>query len=80
MSYLNKFPTYCIFSLKENDAVIQFSGDKLMRVSYAPGLVTMIAEVRQLSAMGYKIPSSIEETYLQARKFMKYAKILEQVL
>lgn len=60
--------------------MVQFSNDKLMRVSYSPGLVSMITEVRQLSAMGYKIPSNIEDTYVQAKKFIKYAKILEQVL
>ncbi|KAK9747136.1 Dynein heavy chain, N-terminal region 1 [Popillia japonica] len=66
-------------SLKENEPVVQFSEDKLMRVSYSSGLVSMISEVRQLSAMGYSIPSSIEDTYIQAKKFMKYAKILEQI-
>lgn len=66
-------------SLKENEPVVQFSEDKLMRVSYSSGLVSMISEVRQLSAMGYNIPSNIEDTYIQAKKFMKYAKILEQI-
>ncbi|GJQ81470.1 btv [Trypoxylus dichotomus] len=66
-------------SLKENDPVIQFSEDKLMRVSYSAELVSLIAEVRQLSAMGYSIPSSIEDIYVKAKKFMRYAKILEQI-
>lgn len=50
-----------------------------MRVNYSPRLVTLISEVRQLRVMGYHIPSIIEETSDQAKKFMKYARSLEQI-
>lgn len=67
------------FSLKETDPVVQFSKDKLMKVNYPSRLITLISEVRQLKAMGYHIPSMIEETSEHAKKFMKFARILEQV-
>ncbi|XP_066245842.1 cytoplasmic dynein 2 heavy chain 1 [Euwallacea similis] len=66
-------------SLKETDPVVQFSQDKLMKVNYPSRLITLIFEVRQLQAMGYHIPSIIEETSNYAKKFMKYARILEQI-
>ncbi|XP_050308266.1 cytoplasmic dynein 2 heavy chain 1-like [Anthonomus grandis grandis] len=66
-------------SLKETDPVIQFSRDKLMKVNYSARLITLIAEVRQLRAMGYHIPSLVEETSEHAKKFMKFAKTLEQI-
>ncbi|KAG5867051.1 hypothetical protein JTB14_004845 [Gonioctena quinquepunctata] len=66
-------------SLKESDPVVQFSKQKLMHVNYSPRLVVLISEVRQLKAMGYHIPSMIEETSEHAKKFMKFARILEQV-
>lgn len=50
-----------------------------MKVNYSPRLVTLISEVRQLKAMGYHIPSAIEQTSEHAKKFMKYARLLEQV-
>lgn len=67
------------FSLKETDPVVEFSQDKLMKVNYPSRLITLISEVRQLKAMGYHIPSTIEETSEHAKKFMKYARLLEQV-
>ncbi|XP_018579489.1 cytoplasmic dynein 2 heavy chain 1 [Anoplophora glabripennis] len=66
-------------SLRESDPVVQFSKQKLMKVNYSPRLVTLISEVRQLKAMGYHIPSVIEQTSDHAKKFMKYARLLEQI-
>nr|XP_022905741.1 cytoplasmic dynein 2 heavy chain 1 [Onthophagus taurus] len=66
-------------SLKETEPVVKFSENKLMKVNYSSRLVTLVNEVRQLSAMGYRIPNNIEETADLARKFMKYAKVLEQI-
>lgn len=68
------------FSLKETDPVVQFSANKMMRVNYSSQLVTLIREVRQLAILGYRIPNNIEEISNHAKKFMKHAKILEQVL
>lgn len=68
------------FSLKESDPVVKFtSNSKLMKVTYSPRLVTLISEVRQLTALGYRIPSKIEELSAHAKRFITYAKILEQV-
>ncbi|CAG9772440.1 unnamed protein product [Ceutorhynchus assimilis] len=66
-------------SLKETGPVIQFSKDKLMKVNYPSRLITLISEIRQLKAMGYNIPSLIDETSDHAKKFMKFARILEQI-
>ncbi|KAK5644080.1 hypothetical protein RI129_007925 [Pyrocoelia pectoralis] len=66
-------------SLQETDQVVQFSANKLMRVNYSSDLVTLIQEVRQLSVLGYRIPSHIEETATYAKKFMKHANVLQQI-
>lgn len=80
MYFFFKFSFFNIpFSLKETDPVVEFSQDKLMKVNYPSRLITLISEVRQLKAMGYHIPSTIEETSEHAKKFMKYARLLEQV-
>ncbi|CAG9863949.1 unnamed protein product [Phyllotreta striolata] len=65
--------------LKESDPVVEFSDDKLMRVTFSPRLIVLISEVRQLGAMGYQIPAAIRETSEHAKKFMKLARILEQI-
>lgn len=60
--------------------MVQFTtASKLMKVNYSPRLVTLISEVRQLTALGYRIPSLIEQTSSHAKQFMKYAKTLEKV-
>lgn len=51
----------------------------MMRVNYSSQLVALIHEVRQLTALGYRIPASIQEISNHAEQFMKHAKILEQV-
>lgn len=68
-----------IFSLRETEPVVRFSTGQLMLVNYAPRLVSLVREYRQLAAMGYRIPSHIEQTAIHAKQFMKYAKALEQV-
>lgn len=67
-------------TLKETDPVVEFFAKKLMRVNFSPRLVVLISEVRQLGAMGYQIPTLIKETSDHAKKFMKFARILEQVI
>ena len=69
-----------VLTLKESDPVVQFSKDnKLMRVNYSDRLVTLISEVRQFKALGYHIPSHIDQTSEHAKEFMKLARVLEQV-
>lgn len=65
--------------LRETDPVVKFSENKLMTVNYSPRFITLTREVRQLSALGYRIPSNIMEVNDHAKQFIKYAKILEQV-
>ena len=50
-----------------------------MTVNYNPGLIALIREVRQLSALGFAIPRKIQETAAEASKYMKQAKALEKV-
>ncbi|KAJ3658119.1 hypothetical protein Zmor_009877 [Zophobas morio] len=70
-----------VLSLKESDPVVQFSkNNKLMRVNYSDLLVTLISEVRQFKALGYHIPSHIDQTSEHAKEFMKLARVLEQVI
>ncbi|GLV36076.1 beethoven [Carabus blaptoides fortunei] len=66
-------------SLRETEPVVRFSAGQLMLVNYSSRLVSLVREYRQLAAMGYRIPSHIEQTALHAKQFMKYAKALEQV-
>ncbi|XP_017783105.1 PREDICTED: cytoplasmic dynein 2 heavy chain 1 [Nicrophorus vespilloides] len=66
-------------SLCETDPVVQFTTNKLMKVNYAPRLVGLISEVRQLSALGYNIPEIITKTSEHAKQFIKFAKYLEQI-
>ncbi|XP_056634261.1 cytoplasmic dynein 2 heavy chain 1 [Diorhabda sublineata] len=66
-------------SLKETDPVVEFSKEKLMHVNYSPRLVILISEVRQLKAMGYHVPSVIVETSEHAKRFMRFARVLEQI-
>lgn len=70
---------YFLYRLRETDPVVKFSSNKLMTVNYSPRFVTLTREVRQLSALGYRIPSNILEVNEHAKQFVKYAKILEQV-
>lgn len=72
--------TYVLtFSLRESDPVVEFSDKKLMKVNFSSRLAILITEVRQLISMGYRVPHPIEETTGHARKFLRYAKALEQV-
>ena len=54
-------------------------GDGKLQVHYEDRLVTLIREVRQLSGMGYAVPSAIQQTANTGRKFYKQAVILKQV-
>lgn len=66
--------------LQESDPVVKFSSSKLMIVNYSKQFITLTREVRQLSALGYRIPSNITEVNEHAKQFIKFAKILEQVI
>ena len=63
-----------------DEPVVKYDEGKLMHVNYHPKLVGLVKEVRQLSVLGYKIPMKIQEAAHLAKKFMKQAKDLEQVI
>ncbi|RDD40688.1 Cytoplasmic dynein 2 heavy chain 1 [Trichoplax sp. H2] len=48
-------------------------------VHYSERLVTLLREVRQLSALGYVIPAKIQHASETARKFYRHGVILKQV-
>ncbi|CAG0883700.1 unnamed protein product [Cyprideis torosa] len=50
-----------------------------MVVNYNPDLVTLIREVRQLSALGFAVPRKIQDVTAEAGKYMRQAKALEKV-
>ncbi|XP_075248310.1 cytoplasmic dynein 2 heavy chain 1-like [Convolutriloba macropyga] len=53
--------------------------DGHLRVNFRERLVTLIREVRNLSAMGFTIPAKIQQTVQQGQKFYQYAMVLKQV-
>lgn len=53
-------------------------GKKLM-VNYSPRLVTLLREVRQLSILGLKIPTSIKDIANTAQQFYTHAIVLKQI-
>ena len=53
--------------------------DGKLRVHYSDRLVTLLREVRQLSAFGFSVPAKIQQTTSTADKFYKYGVILKQV-
>ena len=53
--------------------------DGKLRVHYGDKLVTLLREVRQLSSLGFTIPSKIQQTANTAQKFYRHGVILKQV-
>ena len=53
--------------------------DGRLRVHYSDKLVTLLREVRQLSALGFPVPSKIQHTSSIAEKFYRHAVVLKQV-
>ena len=53
--------------------------DGRLRVHYSDRLVTLLREVRQLSALGFPVPSKIQHTSSIAEKFYRHAVVLKQV-
>lgn len=50
-----------------------------LNILYSDRLVTLLREVRQLSALGFAIPAKIQHVANTAQKFCKQAVILKQV-
>ncbi|XP_043928516.1 cytoplasmic dynein 2 heavy chain 1 isoform X1 [Protopterus annectens] len=53
--------------------------DGRLKIHYSDRLVTLLKEVRQLSALGFVIPAKIQQASSTAQKFYKQAVILKQV-
>ncbi|KAM7436007.1 Cytoplasmic dynein 2 heavy chain 1 [Porites harrisoni] len=53
--------------------------DGKLRVHYGDRLVTLMREVRQLSALGFSVPAKIQQTASTANKFYRHGMILKQV-
>ncbi|XP_069495113.1 cytoplasmic dynein 2 heavy chain 1 isoform X2 [Ambystoma mexicanum] len=53
--------------------------DGALKIHYSDRLVTLLREVRQLSALGFVIPAKIQQAANTAQKFYKQAVILKQV-
>lgn len=54
--------------------------DGKLRVNYGDRLVTLLREVRNLTAMGFSIPAKIQSTAHTAQQFYRHGVILKQVL
>jgi dynein heavy chain 2 len=53
--------------------------DGRLRIQYSDRLVTLLREVRQLSALGFAIPAKIQQAANTADKFYGQAIVLKQV-
>lgn len=53
--------------------------DGKLSVNYGDRLVTLLREVRQLTAMGFSIPAKIQHCAHTAQKFYRHGVILKQV-
>ncbi|XP_053400577.1 cytoplasmic dynein 2 heavy chain 1-like [Mercenaria mercenaria] len=67
-------------SLETNGRLMELdtkSGE--LRVNYGDRLVTLMREVRQLSALGFAVPAKIQHVASTAQKFYRHGCILKQV-
>lgn len=54
-------------------------GDGKLHVHYSDRLVTLLREVRQLTAFGFTVPVKIQSVANTAQKFYRHGVILKQV-
>uniref|UniRef100_H3AMW9 Uncharacterized protein n=1 Tax=Latimeria chalumnae TaxID=7897 RepID=H3AMW9_LATCH len=68
------------FSLKASGRVMELDhSDGKLNIHYSDRLVTLLREVRQLSALSFAIPAKIQQASKTAQKFYRQAVILKQV-
>lgn len=53
--------------------------DGHLKIHYSDRLVSLLREVRQLSALGFNIPAKIQQAANTAEKFYRQAIVLKQV-
>jgi dynein heavy chain 2 len=69
-----------LFSLETSGRLMELdSRDGKLRVLYGDRLVTLLNEVRQLSSLGYEIPSKINKCVDIGKKFYQYGVELQAV-
>uniref|UniRef100_A0AAR2JK60 Cytoplasmic dynein 2 heavy chain 1 n=1 Tax=Pygocentrus nattereri TaxID=42514 RepID=A0AAR2JK60_PYGNA len=67
-------------SLQASNRVMELDHtDGKLKIHYSERLVSLLREVRQLSALGFSIPSKIHQAAGTAEKFYRQAMILKQV-
>ncbi|KAG7470921.1 hypothetical protein MATL_G00119020 [Megalops atlanticus] len=67
-------------SLQASNRVMELDHiDGKLKIQYSDRLVTLLREVRQLSALGFAIPAKIQQAANTADKFYRQAIILKQV-
>ena len=67
-------------SLETSGRLMKFnSNDGTVRVLYGNRLVTLLNEARQLSSLGYDIPSKINKCVEVGKKFYQYGVELQAV-
>uniref|UniRef100_A0A4W3JIK2 Dynein cytoplasmic 2 heavy chain 1 n=1 Tax=Callorhinchus milii TaxID=7868 RepID=A0A4W3JIK2_CALMI len=67
-------------SLQASGQVMELDhSDGKLKIHYSDRLVTLLREVRQLSALGFAIPAKIQQAAITAQKFYRQAIILKQV-
>ncbi|XP_053561557.1 cytoplasmic dynein 2 heavy chain 1 [Bombina bombina] len=68
------------FCIQPNSNVMELDHvSGALKIHYSDRLVTLLREVRQLSALGFVIPAKIQQATKMAHKFYKQAIILKQV-
>lgn len=76
-SNYNSLPLY---SLQASNRVMDLDHvDGRLKIQYSDRLVSLVREVRQLSALGFPIPAKIQQAANTADKFYRQAIVLKQV-
>ncbi|XP_073719558.1 cytoplasmic dynein 2 heavy chain 1 [Misgurnus anguillicaudatus] len=67
-------------SLQASSRVMELDhADGTLKIQYSDRLVSLLREVRQLSALGFSIPAKIQQAANTAEKFYRQAIVLKQV-
>lgn len=70
----------CLHSLQASNRVMDLDHvDGRLKIQYSDRLVSLLREVRQLSALGFAIPAKIQQAANTADKFYRHAIVLKQV-
>lgn len=68
------------YSLQASNRVMDLDHlDGRLKIQYSDRLVSLLKEVRQLSALGFPIPAKIQQAANTADKFYRQAIVLKQV-